>query len=105
MSLEVVTRFRRSNEDCIQQLVDLHVPDFGLVKDLADVVHRMLTVWTLPGGGPVRLFPLDRTQGAPELLHPVSFLKSGPPRSPGHGGLQRPLETGTRLSRQLSVPP
>jgi hypothetical protein len=51
MSLEVVTRFRRSNEDCIQQLVDLHVPDFGIVKDLTDVVHRMLTVRTLPGGG------------------------------------------------------
>jgi hypothetical protein len=60
VSLEVVTQLPGGDEDCIKQLVDLQVPGLGLVEDLIDVVH-----WTLygpdpPGGGPVRLFPLER---------------------------------------------
>jgi hypothetical protein len=42
VSLKVVTQLPEGDEDCIKQLVDLQVPDLGLVEDLADLVHRTL---------------------------------------------------------------
>jgi hypothetical protein len=52
----------------------------------------------------MRLFLLERAQGAPDPLHLVRPLKSKAPRLPGHGGPQRPPGSGTQLSRQLLVP-
>jgi hypothetical protein len=81
VSLKVVTQLPRGNEDCIQQLVDLQVPSFGLVEDLTNVVHWTLDGSDSPGGGggPVHLFPFERAQGTLAPLCPVSLLKSRAP--------------------------
>jgi hypothetical protein len=50
VSLEVVMHFPGGNEDCIQHLMDLQVPGFGLMEDFADVVHQTLDGPHPPGG-------------------------------------------------------
>jgi hypothetical protein len=61
------------------EVVNLQVPDLGLVEDLADVVHQTLDGPDPPGGGLECLFPLERAQGAPDPLRPVTPLKSRTP--------------------------
>jgi hypothetical protein len=56
------------DEDCLYQLVDLHVPGLCLMEDLTDVVHQTLDSLDPPRGRLVLLFPLERAQGAPDPL-------------------------------------
>jgi hypothetical protein len=51
VSLEVVARLPGSDEDCIKQLMDLHVPRLGLMEDIADIVHWLLEGLDPLGGG------------------------------------------------------
>jgi hypothetical protein len=51
VSLEVVARLPGGDEDCIKQLMDLHVPRLGLMEDIVDIVHRSLEGLDPLGGG------------------------------------------------------
>jgi hypothetical protein len=104
VSLEVVARLPGGDEDCIKQLMDLHVPRLGLMEDIVDIVHRSLEGLDPLGGGgdPVRPFPLVRAQGAPDPLGSEGPLKSRTPRLFGHEGLKRPPGVGTRRLRGMA---
>jgi hypothetical protein len=50
VSLEVVAQLPGCNEKCIEQLMHFQVPYFGVMKDLTNVVHRVLDGTTPLGG-------------------------------------------------------